>query len=208
MNDEIKSAGHLDNPYSDASVKPQPLQNVHAKAVDLKKVTLKTAKLLFGGRSKFKPFWRTLKRTVTGQNRAGKILTHVLVGAASLALGAQLQPIINLFHPQPQPQTIPDMLHFHFNILSLILIIVSGVLGYAIKHLKTKTIIHDILVDLKAIAGQMSKARAPDSPKGQKVSPAERQATIQVAETKVIELSKWLLRRFFGGDDSNPKKQG
>jgi uncharacterized membrane protein YeaQ/YmgE (transglycosylase-associated protein family) len=205
----VESVDHLDNPYSGADIKPTPLRKVKAKAVDLQKLALKTLKLMFRRPSAFRRILGTLKRTVTGRNKAGKILTHVVVGAASIAVGARLQPILNLFHTtQPQP-LIPNIMDF--NLLTLILMIVGTALGYAAKHLKSKgeqqSWAGEIIVDVKDIVGQMREARSPESDQGRTVTPSEREAVIQVAETKALELSKRLLRQFFGGEETSDGKR-
>jgi hypothetical protein len=198
MTDEIPHIDDIESVPVSRPVRPV-LKEAKGKIKDI-------AKLALPSRSGFRKFLGALKRTVTRKNKAGKIISHVVVAAGSILLGAKapallsaLQPFIHLLQPQPQP--INTHIMFHFNLLSLILIISSGLLGYAVKHIKTKGIIKNVITDIDAIVEQMRQARAPDSPKGQKVTPAEREATIRVAETKAIELGKQLFRRFFGSDD-------
>jgi hypothetical protein len=219
---DIQSVGHLDNPYDKTNIKPRPLQNVRSKVVDLKKITLQTARLLFGGHSKFKPFWRTLKRTVTGKNKAGKIIHHVVVAAAGIFAGTNSQAIINLFYflfnSQPQPQTSTIMLHF--NLLTLIIIIAGAIIHYIDKHYAKKgereSVAKEALAGVDEVFSDLRQFRKRDSDKGTRISKKERQKILLDIENNVVNVGKKLAIKYLpdyisglilGSGDENNKEE-
>jgi hypothetical protein len=144
---------------------------------------------------------RALGRTLTRKNKAGKILSHIVVAAGSLILGSKFQPLASLLQPSPdnlQPFILPIM---HISILSIILFVLIAALTFLTSRGVLKGKLNKLAEKFLSGLKKFQTALSPDSPGGSDITKEEREKLMKEAYEDLlfawnIVLKHWVFRLF------------